>query len=94
MLSLLQGLRRLCAFHQGADLCSDVDSLRKESAKFAWLLSTLDAIRERQEKVILFIELREFQRLLKGVHGCLCLAATLQGQAQMPVKQRIFVYAA
>ena len=64
MLSLLQGLRRLCAFHQGADLCPDVDSLRKESAKFAWLLKTLDDIRKRQEKVILFIELREFQRLL------------------------------
>ena len=64
MLSLLQGLRKLCAFHQGADLCPDVDSLRKESAKFAWLLKTLDEIKKRHEKVILFIELREFQRLL------------------------------
>lgn len=64
ILSLLQALRRLCAFHQGADVCPDIDSLREASAKFAWLLQTLDTIRSRQEKVILFIELREFQRLL------------------------------
>jgi len=64
ILSLLQGLRRLCAFHQGAEMCPDVDSLRRESAKFSWLIDTLDMIRKRKEKVILFIELREFQRLL------------------------------
>lgn len=64
MLALLQGFRKLCAFHKGAELCSNISDLGKGSSKFAWLVQTLDQIKIRKEKVIVFVELREYQRLL------------------------------
>ncbi len=64
VLTVLQTLRRLCAFHEGAELCINFEDVERESAKFGWLIQALDRIRERDEKVLIFLEMRQYQRLL------------------------------
>ncbi len=68
-LGLLQYLRRLCSdprpiglIATEADLTKDVE---KNSPKMAWLLNRLGQIREKSDKVIVFCEFRDLQRVLK-----------------------------
>lgn len=63
-LQLIFKLRALCAFHQGVELCGSYEDVVAESAKFGWLLNCLNAIRDKREKAIIFVELKEYQRLL------------------------------
>ncbi len=63
-LTVLQTLRKLCAFQQDPELIQDQGELQRLASKFDWLIGCLDKIQSRQEKVIIFLEIREFQRLL------------------------------
>ena len=69
-LSLLHYLRLLCA-HPSEPGCPNfnpgesLQAYRTKSPKLHWLIEQLERIRERQEKVIVFCEFREIQRLLK-----------------------------
>lgn len=68
-LDLLLYLRRLCAdpqqMGQNANLSTPLSEIEHHSPKMKWLLTELGRIRERNEKVILFCELRDVQRLLQ-----------------------------
>lgn len=63
-LTVLQTLRRLCAFQQDPELVQNPEELRELASKFDWLIQCLDRIQKQQEKVIIFLEIREFQRIL------------------------------
>jgi len=73
LLSMLHSLRMVCAdprepgFRGSADV--DEAAYRKLSPKMDWLLDQLDAIRAKDEKVIIFTEFREIQRLLQRMIG-------------------------
>lgn len=66
-LQLLYKLRLTCAH---PDLCSGniSDCMRAErSPKFLWLLDTLRLIRQKNEKVIIFTEIRDLQNVLSAL---------------------------
>lgn len=67
-LGLLIYLRRLCAdpqpMGQLSNLAAPLTEVESHSPKMKWLLAELRRIKERNEKVILFCELRDVQRLL------------------------------
>lgn len=62
ILSLLARMRMICA--HPAYLLQETDQIAV-SPKLRWLLKSLDHIRDRGEKVIVFTELREIQRMLQ-----------------------------
>lgn len=66
-LALLHKLRLLCSdpdeAHGGT--LDPVDSYRTRSPKLDWLIETLEVIREREEKVIVFCEFKAIQRLIQ-----------------------------
>lgn len=68
-LGLLLYLRRLCAdpqpMGQHSSLATPLEELEEHSPKMKWLLAELGRIRAKNEKVILFCELRDVQRLLQ-----------------------------
>jgi superfamily II DNA or RNA helicase/Holliday junction resolvase len=68
-LSLLAHLKTLCSDpHReglGTSLDESVREYRRRSPKFDWLLQTLDKIKYRDEKAIIFCEYRDTQRVLK-----------------------------
>ncbi|PIY00821.1 MAG: helicase SNF2 [Hydrogenophilales bacterium CG_4_10_14_3_um_filter_58_23] len=68
-LGLLIYLRRLCAdpqpMGQLSNLAAPLAEIETHSPKMKWLLAELKAIKARNEKVILFCELRDVQRLLQ-----------------------------
>lgn len=68
-LGLLIYLRRLCAdpqpMGQFSNLAAPLTEIESHSPKMKWLLAELRSIKERNEKVILFCELRDVQRLLQ-----------------------------
>lgn len=68
-LGLLLYLRRLCAdpqpMGQLSNLTTPLAAIEDHSPKMKWLLAELKKIKERNEKVILFCELRDVQRLLQ-----------------------------
>lgn len=65
-LALLHRLRLLCS-EPGGELKSfpSIDEYKARSPKFNWLMSTLDKVRTRGEKVIIFCEFKDIQRLLR-----------------------------
>jgi len=69
LLGMLHRLRSICAdpYETGAkaDLHSDLADHRQRSPKLDWVLTQLESIRQRQEKVILFTEFRDLQRVLQ-----------------------------
>ena len=68
-LTLLYALRSICTHPQSisghAPDHVTVTEIEQNSPKMAWLLKELFRIRERREKVILFCESRELQRVLR-----------------------------
>ena len=68
-LKLLLYLRRLCSDpHQPGTLATDstpIAEIEKNSPKMAWLLKTLEEIRAKGEKAIVFCEFRDLQRTLQ-----------------------------
>lgn len=67
-LGLLHRLRLICSepTQSGdADAYDTLDRYRVRSPKLDWLITTLDAIRVREEKVIVFCEFKAVQRLLR-----------------------------
>lgn len=68
-LGLLLYLRRLCSdpqpMGQVSNLAASLTEIESHSPKMKWLLGELGRIKERDEKVILFCELRDVQRLLQ-----------------------------
>jgi hypothetical protein len=67
-LGLLHQLRLICSEPGGSDQSAGYSALasyRSQSPKLDWLLSTLDVIRGRGEKVIVFCEFKAIQRLLR-----------------------------
>lgn len=66
-LALLHKLRLLCSNPDEAagGLLDQVESYRTRSPKLAWLIEKLEAIRERDEKVIIFCEFKAIQRLIR-----------------------------
>lgn len=68
-LGLLLYLRRLCAdpqpMGQHSNLTTPLAEIENHSPKMKWLLAELWKIKSRNEKVILFCELRDVQRLLQ-----------------------------
>lgn len=73
MLGMLHHLRVLCAhpvpMGQVADTSQPLTDALTASPKLAWLLTTLDSIKRRGEKVIVFTELRDIQRVLQHYIG-------------------------
>lgn len=73
MLGMLHHLRRLCAhpvpMGESADLSRPLHEVIVASPKLGWLLNTLESIRQRHEKVIIFTELRDIQRVLQHYIG-------------------------
>lgn len=73
LLSMLHNLRMVCAdpreagFRASAEV--DEAAYRKLSPKMDWLLKQLTAIQAKNEKVIIFTEFRDIQRLLQRVIG-------------------------
>ena len=70
-LALLHRLRVICSnplavAQEGADRIP-VDEQLRHSPKLQWLVGQLEKIRERDEKVIVFTEYREMQRLVQRV---------------------------
>src|SRR5260370_35925859 len=67
-LGLLQYLRSICttphAPGQGRFRPTQLETFRKDAPKLGWLLDTLESIRERGEKAIVFAEFRETQQML------------------------------
>lgn len=67
-LGLLLYLRRLCADPQPMGQLSNpstpLSEIERHSPKMKWLMTELEKIKARNEKVILFCELRDVQRLL------------------------------
>ena len=68
-LGLLLYLRRLCAdpqpMGQISNLSVQLSEMEVHSPKMKWLMSELERIKLRDEKVILFCELKDVQRLLQ-----------------------------
>lgn len=68
-LGLLFYLRRLCAdpqpMGQHSNLATPLEEIEEHSPKMKWLLAELGKIKTKNEKVILFCELRDVQRLLQ-----------------------------
>lgn len=68
-LGLIQYLRRLCtdpqAIGQRSHLNDPANEYMSKSPKMKWLISTLSDIKNRAEKVIIFVELHDLQRLLQ-----------------------------
>lgn len=68
-LGLLQYLRRICADPQSMGQLSNLTmpllEIEEHSPKMKWLLAELLNIKSRNEKVIIFCELRDVQRLLQ-----------------------------
>lgn len=68
-LGLLQHLRRVCIdprpFGQLATASESVSELEKHSPRLMWLFEALSVIRRRNEKVIIFCEMKDIQRLLQ-----------------------------
>jgi len=68
-LGLLLYLRRLCADPQPMGQLSDpstpLSEIEHNSPKMKWLMTELEKIEERKDKVIIFCELRDVQRLLQ-----------------------------
>jgi len=73
MLGMLHHLRVLCAhpvpMGQVADTSQPLTDALAASPKLAWLLKTLDSIQRRDEKAIVFTELRDIQRVLQHYIG-------------------------
>ena len=65
----LQYLRRICCDPREpgeyASASMPFEDYRQIAPKFDWLVSTLEAIRKRDEKVIVFLESRDIQRQIK-----------------------------
>lgn len=68
-LGLLLYLRRLCAdpqpMGQLSNLSTPLSEIERHSPKMKWLMMELEKIKARNDKVILFCELRDVQRLLQ-----------------------------
>lgn len=66
---LLQQLRIICSdprpMGERADMTLPLSEYQKRSPKMAWLIETLTEIKMKDEKVIIFVEVRELQRLLQ-----------------------------
>lgn len=66
---LLQQLRLICSdprpLGERADMTLPLSEYQKRSPKMAWLIATLTEIKKKDEKVIIFVEVRELQRLLQ-----------------------------
>lgn len=73
MLGMLHHLRVLCAhpvpMGQVADISQPLTDALAASPKLAWLLTTLDSIQRRDEKAIVFTELRDIQRVVQHYIG-------------------------
>ncbi|MDP2835163.1 MAG: DEAD/DEAH box helicase, partial [Pseudomonadota bacterium] len=73
MLGMLHHLRVLCAhpvpMGQVADTSQPLPDALEASPKLAWLMATLDSIKRRDEKAIVFTELRDIQRVLQHYIG-------------------------
>jgi hypothetical protein len=73
MLGMLHHLKVLCAhpiaMGQVANLSPSLTDASRDSPKLEWLLLTLEDIQTRGEKVIVFTELREIQRVLQHYIG-------------------------
>ncbi len=73
MLGMLHHLRVLCAHPvpvgQAADTSQPLPDALAASPKLAWLITALDSIKHRQEKAIVFTELRDIQRVLQHYIG-------------------------
>ncbi|MBU1665452.1 MAG: restriction endonuclease [Gammaproteobacteria bacterium] len=73
MLGMLHHLRVLCAhpvpMGQVADTSQPLPVALAASPKLAWLMTTLDNIMGRDEKAIVFTELRDIQRVLQHYIG-------------------------
>ncbi len=73
MLGMLHQLKVLCAhpiaMGQTANLHPPLADALRDSPKLAWLLATLERIKTSGEKVIVFTELREIQRVLQHYIG-------------------------
>ncbi len=68
-LGLIQYLRQLCTaprpIGQAANMDEPIGEHEKKAPKLKWLLQTLDGIRAKQEKVIIFVEFHDLQRQLQ-----------------------------
>ena len=68
-LGLLYYLRRLCAdpqpMGQNSNCSAPLQEVELHSPKMKWLMTALDMIKKRDEKAIIFCELRDIQRLLQ-----------------------------
>lgn len=73
MLGMLFYLRTLCAhpvpMGQVADISRPLHQAFLASPKLAWLMTALEDIKSREEKVIIFTELRDIQRVLQHYIG-------------------------
>lgn len=73
MLGMLHHLRVLCAhpvaMGQVADIGQPLHEALAASPKLDWLISTLEDIKRQDEKVIVFTELRDIQRVLQHYIG-------------------------
>lgn len=66
---LLQQLRLICSdprpMGERVDMSLPLSEYQKRSPKMTWLIETLAGIKQKGEKVIIFVEVRELQRLLQ-----------------------------
>ncbi len=73
MLGMLQHLRLLCAhpvwLGQTVDTTQPMSQALVDSPKLSWLMGALEGIRRKGEKVIIFTELREIQRVVQHYIG-------------------------
>lgn len=73
ILGMIHQLRTICAHPvpggQVVNLSQPLHEAIQISPKLAWLLDKLDSIKSRQEKAIVFTELRDVQRLLQHYIG-------------------------
>lgn len=73
LLGMLHDLRMICADPREAGFRASVDvelrEYRRTSPKLDWLMRQLEDIRRRDEKVIVFTEFRDIQRLLQHLIG-------------------------
>ena len=69
ILGVLHRLRSICADPRPNGFLPDfglsIDAYRKRSPKFNWLIERLDEILEKKEKVLIFTEYLDLQRVLK-----------------------------
>ncbi len=69
ILAVLHRLRAICADPRPKglqpDLSLSVDSYRKQSPKFNWLIERLDEVRGKNEKALIFTEYLDLQRALQ-----------------------------